>query len=59
MISDNTVLSDYTIFRYVYTFEADKVILLAHTYPHKTLRKIEVTVCNHKICSSFNLWSDA
>ena len=30
----------------------DKVSLLTHTYPHKTLRKIKVATCNHQADSS-------
>ena len=26
----------------------DKVSMLTNTYPHKTLRKTEVTLCNHQ-----------
>ena len=28
--------------------EGDKMSMLTHTYPHKLLRKIEVTICNHQ-----------
>ena len=30
--------------------------MLTHTYPHKSLRKIEVTICNHQVDSPFVLW---
>ena len=30
------------------SLEGDKVSMLTHTYPHKLLRKIEVTICNHQ-----------
>ena len=36
----------------------DKVSMLTHTYPHKLLRKIKVTVCNHQADSSFYVWPD-
>ena len=42
--------------------EGDKVSMLTHTYPHKPLRKIEVTICNHQadspLCVWPNVWSD-
>ena len=34
----------------------DKVSMLTHTYPHKPLRKIEVTICNHQADSLLYVW---
>ena len=31
----------------------DKVNMLAHTYPHKPLRKIKVAIRNHQVDGSF------
>ena len=39
----------------------NKVSMLTHTYPHKSLRKIKVTICNHQADNSLyvrpNIWS--
>ena len=32
--------------------------ILTHTYPHKPLRKIEVTICNHQADSPLYVWPD-
>ena len=40
------------------TLDSDKVIMLAHTYQHKPLRKIKVAIYNHQGNSPFNLWPD-
>ena len=34
----------------------DKVSMLTHTYPHKPLKKIEVTICNHQADSPLYVW---
>ena len=34
----------------------DKVSILSHTYPHKPLRKIELTICNHQAHSPLYVW---
>ena len=34
----------------------DKVSMLTHNYPHKPLRKIEVTICKHQADSPFYVW---
>ena len=36
----------------------DKVSMLTHTYEHKTLRNIEVTICNHQADSPLYVWPD-
>ena len=36
----------------------DKVNMLIHTYPHKPLRKIKVTICNHQADSPLYVWPD-
>ena len=36
----------------------DKVSILTHIYPHKPLRKIEVTICNHQAYSLLSVWSN-
>ena len=36
----------------------DKVNMLAHTYPHKPLRKIKVTICNYQADSPLYVWPD-
>ena len=35
-----------------------EVSMLNHTYPHKPLRKIKVTTCNHQADSPLYVWSD-
>ena len=32
----------------LYNRGSDKVSMLTHTYPHKPLRKIKATICNHQ-----------
>ena len=34
----------------------DKVSMLTQIYPHKPLRKIEVTICNHQADSLLSVW---
>ena len=34
----------------------DKLSMLTHIYPHKPLRKIEVTICNHQADSPLYVW---
>ena len=34
----------------------DKVSMWTHTYPHKLLRKIKVTICNHQADRSLYVW---
>ena len=36
----------------------DKVSMLTHTYPHKPIRKIKVTVCNHQADSPLYVLPD-
>ena len=36
----------------------DKVSMFGHTYPHKPLRKIKMTICNHQTDSPLYVWSD-
>ena len=36
----------------------DKVSLLTHTYTHKPLRNIIVTICNHQVDSPLYVWPD-
>ena len=36
----------------------DKVSMLTHTYPHKPLRKIKVTMCNHQADSPLYVLPD-
>ena len=31
---------------------------VTHTYPHKPLRKIKVTICNHQADSPLYVWPD-
>ena len=35
-----------------------KVNMFTRTYPHKPLRKIKVTICNHQADSPLCLWPD-
>ena len=37
-------------------FRSDKVIRLTHIYPHKSIQKINVTICNHHVDSPVYLW---
>ena len=34
----------------------DQVSMLSHIYPHKLLRKIEVTICNRQADSPLHVW---
>ena len=43
---------------YIHPLKGDKVSMLTHTYPHKPLRKIEVTTCNHQTGSPLYVWND-
>ena len=36
----------------------DKVSMFTHTYPHKHLRKIKVTICSHQADSPLYVWPD-
>ena len=36
----------------------DKVSILTHPYPHKPLRKIEMTICNQQADSPRYVWPD-
>ena len=36
----------------------DKVSMLTHTYPHKPLRKIAMSICNHQADSQLYVWLD-
>ena len=36
----------------------DKVSMLAHTYSHKSSRKIKVTICSHQANSPLYVWPD-
>ena len=40
------------------TLGGDKVSMLTHTYPHKPLMKIKVTICNHQAGSPLYVWPD-
>ena len=40
------------------SFRADEVSVLTHTYPHKPLRKIKVTICNHQADKPLYVWPD-
>ena len=42
---------------FFFTLGGDKVSTLAHTYPHKPLRKIKVIICNHQAGSPLYVWS--
>ena len=35
----------------------DKVSILTHTYPHKALRKVKVTTCNHQVDCPLHMMS--
>ena len=35
----------------VFPLKGDAVSMLTHIYPHKPLRKIEVSICNHQVDS--------
>ena len=43
---------------HLWTLGGDKVSMLTHTYPHKPLRKIKVTMCNHQADSQLYVWPD-
>ena len=51
MVRSTSVLS------HTYT-RGDKVSMLTHTYPHKPLGKIKVTIYNHQADSPFYVWPD-
>ena len=36
----------------------DKVSMLAHTHPHKPLKKNKVTICNRQADSLLHVWPD-
>ena len=38
------------------TLGGDKVSMLIHTYPHKPLQKVKVTICNHQADSPLYVW---
>ena len=38
------------------TVRGAKVSMLSHIYPHKPLRKIELTICNHQADSPLYVW---
>ena len=38
--------------------EGDKVSMLTHIYPHKLLRRIKATICNHQADSQLCVWPD-
>ena len=40
------------------TLGGDKVGMLIHTYTHKLLSKIKVTICNHQADSPLYVWPD-
>ena len=42
----------------IYPLGTDKVSILAHTYPHKPLKKIKMTICNHQADSPLHVWPD-
>ena len=42
----------------LFSLRGDKVSMLTHIYPHKPLRKIEVTICNHQADSPLCVWPD-
>ena len=42
----------------VKTLRGDKVSVLPHTYPHKPVTNIEVTICNHQADSPLYVWPD-
>ena len=52
----------FEILRNLFSFTAalggDKVSMLTHTYPHKPLGNIEVTICNHQADSPLYVWPD-
>ena len=38
------------------TLRGDKVSMLIHSYSHKPLREIKVSICNHQVDSSYFWW---
>ena len=48
----------HKVFISIIPFGGDKVSMLTHTYPHKPLRKIKMTICNHQVDSPLHVWSD-
>ena len=40
----------------LYTLGDDKMSMLTHTYPHKPLRNIKMTICNHQTDSPLHVW---
>ena len=40
------------------TLRGDKVSMLTHTYPHKPLRKIKMTICNDHADNPLYVWPD-
>ena len=43
---------------YLYNLQQYYTSVLTHTYPHKPLRKIEVTICSHQADSPLYVWPD-
>ena len=54
--SYSQLLISYWFYSFI-VFKGDKVSMLAHTYPHKALRKI-VAISNHQADSPFYAWPD-
>ena len=48
----------YACLSHIYPRGGDKVCMLTHTYLHKPLKKIKVTLCNHKADSLLYVWLD-
>ena len=50
------------VYYYITIHRGDKVsrptCMSTHTYPHKPLMKIKVTICNHQADSPFHVWPD-
>ena len=41
---------------YISTLGSDKVSVVTHTCPHKSLRKVKVTICNPQAASLLYVW---
>ena len=58
------VCMDWRVLYMALNLKGDKVSMLTHTYPHKPLKKIEVTICSRQADSPLyvyvwpDVWSD-
>ena len=51
-------VQSFSVILCVATLEGNKVSILTHTYPHKPLRNIKVTIYNHQADRQLYVWPD-